>query len=371
MNTNVADPLALLEGYLTQDPQNDALRAEAFETALRLGRRDRAELHLQAGLRGGGDLSGWRLREAHWLMALGDWPAAEKVLEGLLATAGSPPELELAVRCDLGLVALRTGRAEQGLERLRTFVEEAGGVAPGPAQALWLRLKHHAERVDEAIAEARRWDDAGGLEPEAAGVASLIALDGEDLASCDAWSKKALVVLPRQMEALVSQGSLALARQSADDAKAWLGRALQVNPGDGRAWSAMAFAEMLAGRVEQARAAFGRALSTMPEHIGTWHGLGWAALFQNDLAAARSAFQQALDFDRNFGESHGGMAVVLARLGERAAAEAAIELALRLDRNGLSAHYARAVLDGKADDAQALQRLAMRLLSARRAAASG
>jgi Tfp pilus assembly protein PilF len=104
----------------------------------------------------------------------------------------------------------------------------------------------------------------------------------------------------------------------------------------------------------------------MPDHIGTWHGLGWTALFLHDLAGAQAAFQHALELDRNFGESHGGMAVVLARTGQRAAAEEAVEIALRLDRHGMAAHYARAVLDGQADDSAQLQRLAARLLKARR-----
>jgi len=368
MNTTT-DPLALLEDYLEQDPRNDALRAEAFETALRIGRWQRAQVHLEAGLAASATALPWRLRQAHLLMAMHDWPASEQLLEELLASPDISSSLDLACRCDLALIALRTGRPDHGLERLAPC---ANGDEPAhPAvQALWLRLKHHADLVDEMLTDARGWEQAGQLDPEAAGVASLAALDAEDLAACDAWSRKALGSNPRQLEALVSQGSLALARQAANDATGWLDRALAVHPQDGRALTAMGFARMLAGQLNSARTAFEKALAAMPEHIGTWHGLGWTALFDNDLPSARAAFQKALDLDRNFGESHGGMAVVLARSGEREAAEAAIAVALRLDRLGLSAHYAQAVLDGQANDAQALQRLAMRLLSARRTATS-
>jgi tetratricopeptide (TPR) repeat protein len=366
MSTTASDPLALLEGYLAQDPHNDGLRAEAFETALRSARTERAEAHLAAGLREGRDPAGWRLRQAHWLMARHDWAEAQAVLQALLAEAGSPLGLQHAVRCDLGLIALRIGQPEQGLEWLRPCLADEKEVPDAAVQVLCLRLKHHAEALDEMVADARRWDAAGALDAQAAGVASLGALDAEDLAACDAWSHQALAAHSRQLEALVSQGSLALARQSANDAKAWLERALQVHPADGRAWSAMAFAEMLAGELHAARAAFERALAAMPDHIGTWHGLGWTALFLHDLAGAQAAFQHALELDRNFGESHGGMAVVLARTGQRAAAEEAVEIALRLDRHGMAAHYARAVLDGQADDSAQLQRLAARLLKARR-----
>jgi Tfp pilus assembly protein PilF len=365
MNTNT-DALGLLEGYLAQDPRNEGLRAEAFETALRVGRWERAQAHLEAGLADSADALPWRLRQAHLLMARHDWQPAERLLDELLVSADVPAPLDLACRCDLALIALRTGRPGDGLARL---APHATGDEPAQpvVQALWLRLKHHAELVDEVLTDARRWEQAARLDPEAAGVASLAALDAAELASCDAWSRQALVANPHQLEALVSQGSLALARQAADDAMGWLDRALGVHPHDGRAWSAMGFARMLAGNLPAARDAFEKAVAAMPEHIGTWHGLGWVALFENDLAGARAVFQKALDLDRNFGESHGGMAVVLARSGQREAAEAAIAVALRLDRLGLSAHYARAVLDGQADDAQVLQQLATRLLSARKA----
>lgn len=366
------DPLAQLEGFLAQDPGNNDLRAEAFDTALRLGRRDRAEAHLAVGLANGVDTLAWQLRQAHWWMAQHDWAAASEVLAALLSIPGAPAGLDAAVRHDLALVSLRTGHADDGLAALAPLMHSDMGsnlgtdAPPAPAlQALWLRLKHHTDQLDDLLACAKRWASAHGLGAEAAGVASLAALDAGELALSDAWSREALGQLPRQMEALVSQGSLALARQSAADAKGWLTPALQLNPQDGRAWSAWAFAQMLAGELADARTSFDTALRHMPEHIGTWHGLGWVNLFLGDLAGAQSAFSQALALDRNFAESHGGLAVVLARQGQRAQAEAAIEIAMRLDRQCMSAHYAQAVLDGRADDPAELQRLATRLFTAR------
>ncbi|HEV8690642.1 MAG TPA: tetratricopeptide repeat protein [Ideonella sp.] len=360
------DPLAQLEGFLAQDPTNDGLRAEAFAAALRLGRRERADAHLRAGLASGSDALGWRLRQAHWLMAQHDWPAAQASLSALLQAQDAPSALINAVRQDLALVALRSGRVDEGLACLAPLVDAAGLALDPNAQALYLRLLHHAGRLDELLLAAQRWADTGRLGADATGVASLAALDAGQLGLCQAWAQAALAQLPQQMEALVASASLALGRQAAADAKALLRVALQVNPQDGRAWSAWAFAEMLAGELAAARSSFERALQFMPEHIGTWHGLGWAALFLGDLDAAQSAFQQALALDRNFAESHGGLAVVHARRGDRAAADAATEIALRLDRHCMSAHYARAVLEGRADDAAELQRLASQLLIARR-----
>lgn len=366
--SHIPAALAQLEGFLAQDPDNDGLRAEAFQTALRLGERDRAQDHLRVGLSSGVNPLAWRLHQAHWLMAAHDWEAARKELSSLEVEAGAPAELVACAIQDQAQIALRQRDAEHGLSLLARVMPNPLTEAPvDPAmQVLWLRLMHHANKLDEAMAAARKWAQARALSVDAAGVASLMALDAEDAVLSRAWADAALAQQPRQMEALVARASIALAEQAPQKSKDLLTVALQLNPDDGRALSTWAFAEMLAGELSQARQTFSRALHNMPEHIGTWHGLGWAALMQDDLPAARAAFDQSLALDRNFAESHGGLASVLARSGDRGGAQAAIEIALRLDRTCLSAHYARAVLDGTANDAQALQKLALRLMAARR-----
>lgn len=367
MNSATPDPLIQLEGFLQHDPGNNGLRVAAFEEAQRQGRYDRAAAHLDAALAGGAEPLAWSLRRAHWLMATQQWSDAASWLEGLVeaARAEALPELESAANIDLAMIALRLGRASEGLQRLQPLVS-AGNAAPSPVvQALWLRLRHHAGQLPECIADARRWADAAALCPEAAGVASLAALDASELALCDGWSRQALQHHPAQLEALVSQGSLALARTNAEDAKGWIQRALDMRPDDGRALSAMGFAQLLETDAATAARTFEHALVAMPGHIGTWHGLGWARLFTGDLAGARAAFDEALGRDRNFAESHGAVAVILAREGRRDAAEKAVDIALRLDRDCMSAHYARAILDGQADNAAALSQLAAALLQRR------
>lgn len=366
-STEPTESLLRLEGYLRQDPANNRLRAQAFEATLRAGQLERAAAHLEAGLASGTEPLGWALHRAHWLMAKHNWQAAFDALTTLLQTTDTPQGLADTVRHDLALTCLYSGRIDDGLECLAPLVPPAGPAPAEHLQLVWLRLMHLANRLDEALAAAKRWADAQGLAPDVQGVASLVALDANELALCDEWSRAVLAHRPGQLEALVSRGSLDLAGQDLSGAKRCLAQALQANPNDGRTWSAWAFAQMLAGEWVDARASFDRALQLMPQHVGTWHGLGWLALLQGDLQTARSAFAQSLAMDRNFAESHGGMAAVLARAGEREAAEAAIELAMRLDRHALSAHYARAVLDGEAGDAHKLQQLAARLLSARRA----
>ena len=207
---NTTDPLAQLEGFLAQDPGNDGLRVEAFATALRLGRRDRANAHLQAGLASGSDALAWHLRQAHWLMAGHDWPAAEGVLTALLGEHDAPGALAATARQDLALIALRTRRIEEGLKLLAPLLEAASPAPEPGVQALYLRLLHHAERLDDALAAAQGWAQAQRLGADAAGVASLAALDASQLALCQAWSQAALAQQPQQMEALVAAGSLAL-----------------------------------------------------------------------------------------------------------------------------------------------------------------
>lgn len=361
--------LELLEGYLQADPQNTALLAEAFDTALRAGAHERAGFHLRHARALQADAPSWSLREAHWLLAAHRWDEASNTLSTLVPAASPDTPLGLAVRHDLAYAALRGGRIEQGLAALRVFwppegalTDDAGPAPPAALHALWLRLMHRAGHLQAGCDWASQAAAQGRLSPEGAGVASLMALDAADFNACERWSARALAQGARCTEALVAQGTLALARRDPAAARAHLMQALQSLPDDGRSWSALGLCELLDGRPDAAREAFARAVASMPDHIGTWHGMAWAALLRRDLPAARQAFEAALALDRNFGETHGGLAVVLALCGERPAAQAAIDRALRLDPAGLSARYAQAVLNGEAADPPALRRLARRLL---------
>jgi len=362
-----------LENYLREDPQNAALLADAFDTALQSGALDRAEFHLRHAMALGHDGPDWGLREAHLMLAQHRWDDARASLAKLRDECESEPLLAAAVAHDLAYVELRTGNAEAGLTALRPLVEGVSSTEPlAPSlQALWLRLLHREQRLADACRWAGERFAANQLAPDAAGVASLAALDAGDFLTCQRWADFALGNGGLCTEAFVARGSTALAQRDSARARTLTLRALEQNGEDGRTWSALGFCEMLDGQLAAARVAFDRAVVTMPDHIGTWHGMGWAALMANDLPAARRAFESALALDRNFGESHGGMAVVLAMAGEREAAQKAIERALRLDPGSLSPRYARAALDGDARDLGALQRLAHKVLGARPAPFGG
>ena len=372
-NTPLLQRLDRLEAYLLEDPQNQALLADAFDTALQAGALERAEFHLRHAVALGHGGSAWTLREAHWLLAQHRWEPARAVLLRLQGAASIDPALAIAVAHDLGYLALRTGNVQTGIAALQSPAGAQPADAPlAPAlQALWLRLLHRAQQLPEAADWAQaRWA-AGQLAAEAAGVASLVALDLSDYAASLRLADYALQHDGICVEALVARGSTALAQRDSRLARQLLQQALASNADDGRTWSALGYCELLEQDLGAARTAFDKAVLSMPGHIGTWHGMGWASLMAQDHAGARLAFDRALALDRNFAESHGGMAVVLALSGEREAASQAIERARRLDQNSLSQRYAQAVLDGEARDIQALRRLAQRLLGGRQAPFGG
>jgi Tfp pilus assembly protein PilF len=242
--------------------------------------------------------------------------------------------------------------------------------APVASQVLWLRALHRQGDLDSAHKWALAAEGLAALGPSAAGVASLVAFDLSDYASAMRWSNVALAQGP-QMEALVTRASLALGERDPGKALALAGSALELNPKDGRAWSVKAFALLLAMDLPAAKQSFDQAVAAMPGHIGTWHGLAWTQLLSRDIDGAQTSFETALALDRTFGESHGGLAVVLVIKQQAQAAKGHIDRALRLDKTSLSARYAQALLGGEVRDAQAMQRLAQRLLGGRPAPLGG
>lgn len=360
MSTSLPPALAQLDGFVAADPANNSLLTHAFDTALGLGHWDAAQRYLRGGLAQPADPMAWRLRAAHLLMAQHDWLAAKTALDALRSTPEAPNELLQCIDQDAALIAMHERVPEQAVQVLMPWVE--AGPVPMPAlQALWLRALHRTAQLDVAIQSVQAWRLDGVLAPEAAGVAALIALDANDLATSRQLADDALQALPRQTEALLVRGSIALGEQNPQAAEAALLAALHNSPNDGRTLSALAFTDMLKGELAQAIQRFHQALGAMPEHVGTWLGLGWASLLAGDLDAADRAFTHAVQLDHNFAESQGAAAVIKARRGDLEAAKRGIEVALRLDAQCLSAHYARAILEGKDQDGAYLRRVVARV----------
>lgn len=368
--------LERLEGFLRQDPTNSHLLIDAFETALACAEWERARFHLKHGESLGADPLAWRLREGDFWLAQQRYDEAQRVLEALVPTPNPPAGFADVLLHNLAYIDLRQGQRAACVARLAPVLEgstrEGEASAPSAAtralQQLWLRALHLQGELDRAMAWTQAAEKSGRVDPQAAGVASLVAIDAGDFTSAQRWLNASLQdggPADHPVEALVAQATILLAARDANRARQFASLALQRHPHDGRAWSTRGFAALLAGDPKTALDAFGRALSVMGQHIGTWHGLAWTQILAGDLPAARASFESALALDRNFAESHGGLAVVLAMQQQRQDAEAHAETALRLDRNNLSGRYARALLGGEVRSAEDVQRLARRLFGGR------
>ena len=355
--------LELLERYLREDPSNGALLADACDEAIAGGAHDRALAHLQAAAALGLQTPAWRVRRAHLHMARHEWAPAREVLETLLAEQGAQP----ALAHDLAYVHFRAGDREACCRILQPWVTADGmdridDATRAALQSLWLRALHHLRRLDEAREWVAGQRARTALTPQAAGVASLVAVDADDFAQASTLSQQALDAGVAGTEALVARACIAIAQGENGLAQALLHRALELQPEDGRTLSTLGMASLQAQDLASARRQFARAVQALPDHIGTWHGLGWACLLLGDTAAALEAFQRALALDRNFGESHGAVGLALLASGRPAEAEHHLARAERLDARGLTAAYARSVQQGEAGDVQAVRALARRLL---------
>lgn len=380
----VRQRLGRLEGFLRADPSNGALLIDAFETALSCGEWERARFHLQHGQTLKSEPLAWQLREGDFWLAQQRYDEALGVLEALEETPVPPIGFAEVLLHNLAFIAFRRGQYADCVARLAPTLEASaeGTSQPGnlpvaatrALQQLWLRALHHDNQIDRAMTWAHAAEQRGVLDAQAAGVASLIAIDASDFGAAQRWSGFSLgndAPADHPVEALVAQASVALAARDAVRAGQLADAALQRQPGDGRAWSTRGFAALLAGDLAAAYSAFRQATSAMAAHIGTWHGLGWTQILQGDLAGARASFDTALALDRNFAESHGGLAVVLAMQSLRQEAEEHSELALRLDKSNLSGRYAQALLSGEVKDARDLQRFARRVFGGRVAPLGG
>lgn len=369
--------LQVLQRFLAQDPGNQGLLTDAFDMALAAGAWEDAAALIEQGMQDAASLPAWHFRRATLLIARQAYADARAVLETLAASEG----MHAGIVHNLAWIAFREKDYAACCAQLHPFIEQEysqTGAPPEMAslQCLWLRGMHRAGAFDDALDWAHR--HARQLTPAAAGVASLIAVDAAQFEQAQRWADHALTQPDAPQEALVARASVALWQQDARTAEYLLNAAIHNAPEDGRTLSTTAFLALQKLDLATARQRFEYAVQRLSEHIGTWHGLGWTCLLQHDLVRARVAFEAALVLDRNFAESHGALAVLLALGGQsdgqsagqsaataRAEAEAFIERALRLDRACLSARYAQAVLNGEAQDADAIRKLAERLLGGR------
>lgn len=360
--------LQRLLSYLEQDPGNDLLRQDAIAVACDVGDGATARRLLdERAARGALPALPWGFLAARTALADGDFDTALRHWDALAADDGVGTEERVLAASAAAQLRLRRGGPEAVADASRTlapFIDGAAAQSPLPdaAQAAWLRVEHHAGRLSEGLDWALAREAAGQLAPEAAGVASLIAMDANDVAACSRLTRVALAALPEQGEALVSAAALSLVDGQPEEALKLNERVTAARPSDGRAWTQLGAARLLALDLQGARVAYARATELMPGHAGSWHGLAWAQLLLGDLVEAERLLDHALEVDRNFAETHGALAVVYARTGRRTMAQDALRRARGLDAGSFAAQYAQALLDHPELQGEDVMALATRLL---------
>lgn len=353
--------LTRFQDFLKQDPDNKTLGLDIVALALAVGQYDLAQHQIDAGLRRFPDDVQWRHSQASLASARGDFFGAEAILERLIAEGNSAPALLYA----LAYAQFSQGKSQQAMAPLQHLLSSACMEIPD-ALPLLMRCLQREGQVQEALALFRAHRDDFSIQPQAWGLASLLALDLESIVEADAWSEQALSLQPRQREALIAKGTLALARQDLTSAKQYLEQCLALYPDSGRCWSALGLTHLQAQEMASAAEALEKAVHLMPSHIGTWHGLGWCHIAQKNFSLAVAAFEAALQLDHNFAESHGGLAVALISLQQSTRAQEYIAKALRLDTHCVSALLGQALLKGEGKDLATLKKLAQRLLGQRK-----
>lgn len=348
------------EANLAADPGNPHLLAMVIDLSLACGDFERAARHVEAARRAHPDDTYLRARNGDLHLARRQWAEAAAIFQDLLAR-----QADVNLAHNLAYALQGQGRHAEAWAAIEPY-RDAPELAPA-MPALMVRVLHHLGRGEEAIALVEAQLEHGQSDTGFLAAASLVCLDGGRLDLAERLGGAALARddAAAPLEALVTMGSLALARNDGAGASGIFEQVLARQPLEGRSWSGMGTASLLQRDFLGAQTQLERAVAYLPQHIGSWHLLGWSRIFNDDLGGAEQAFQRALDLDRNFGESHGGMAVVRALQGRRGDAEAAIELARRLDANGLSAAYATMVLSGQTQDAERFPILVRRLLSTR------
>lgn len=357
----MAQRLARFQDFLKEDPDNRMLGMDVFALALALGEFDLAQKQIEIGMRNAPDDPDWRYRQASLAAAKGDFFGAESVLELLVAEGNSAP----ALLYELALVQFHQGKNGKSMALLQHLVTYASQEVPA-ALPLLMRCMQKVGHTQEALKLFRAHLDDVAVAPEAWGLASLFAFDVESIVEAEVWAEQALSLWPRQREALIALGTLALGRQDVSGAKNYLEQCIALYPESGRCWSALGLTHMQAKEVTEAALALEKAVHLMPSHIGTWHGLGWCRIAQQNFTLACTAFESALELDHNFAESHGGLAVALISLQQHARAQEHVARALRLDSHCVSGLLAQALLKGEGRDIEAVRKMAQRLLGQRR-----
>ncbi|KGB98913.1 tetratricopeptide repeat protein [Burkholderia cepacia] len=334
------DRVLRLLSYLGADPTNRSLQIDLAHAAFDAGQHDLCDKMLD------------ELRSAQ------PHSAGLLNLEGLNALARNQPERALAsfraiVPTDRDpTVQYNEAYALALLERY----EEALGVLVHPALhtlpcavALCIRVLHHLQRLDDAIALGEQY---AATQPEIAAPLSVALFD----AGKPDDARKYALLAGGAVDAWAILGLLDLECGAVDSAEQKLNSALQYQPTHGRAMLGRGLIQMARRQFDAAADTLSIAARTLDSHAGTWIAAGWAFLYKEEFSTARRHFDEALALDRTFAEVHGSLAVLDYQEGLLDSARSRADTALHLDKNCASAMLALSLLqasDGNIDRSRA------------------
>jgi tetratricopeptide (TPR) repeat protein len=351
--------------FLEQDPSNVNLLGDAADLCLETNQLDRAHDLIQRGLAASSNAAQFRYRQSCLARARQDWKQAAELSQALLDEGGSDP----AIHYNAGIALAMLGRYPEAKAHLLPLAHRSDTFANLPYYLV--RTLHHLGELDEASKIAEAHMAAHADDGTMAGMLSTLCMDRDDMAGARRWSDLALQSNPDDVDALLTNGALALGDEDEVRAHGTFERVIAKQPANGRAWLGRAMANMLKFDIKMAHADFDKALVHMPTHIGTWHALAWCQILEDDLVGAKTSFDKALDLNHNFGETHGGLAVIAALQGRWEDSKRLTTVALKLDPRSFAGRFAQSLMLHHGGKTETAQELVRRMLTAQQSPGGG
>jgi tetratricopeptide (TPR) repeat protein len=342
---NPSDRLKRMLGFLERDPNNLALIGDAASTAF----DERAF-----------DIASELLARHARLRSL---PPALMNLKGLLDIAQSnyseaattfetlraQGHDDAAVKFNLAWAKAMAGAYEEAAELLDGEVLTASPRAP----ALMIRMLHHLERYDDALAKGEELAKVYPGNQALMGALATLAMDAEKPELARAYAERA----GDNPEGRAALGFLTLGEHDTDKALEMFSQVSEVQPGNPRAWVGKGLALLVSGDTAAATEALDRGAELFKDHLGSWIASGWVHFVQKDYKGARASFERAMAIDPNFSETHGGLAVLDIVAGNVDSARKRTETALRLDKMSFGGALAKSMLLERSGHGKAAQKV--------------
>jgi tetratricopeptide (TPR) repeat protein len=344
--------LAVLLGFLSSDPSNLNLIADAADAALSESQLDEAQALIDR-YRSHADLPP-SLQNIAGLVAMRQrrLDEAAATFDTLLSAGVTDP----SVRFNRAWVHALMNEHEAVLSLL-----DADAVAVTPrAAALRVQAFHHLGQLDEALAEGKALTERFPGNDALLGALSVAAMDADDYALAKQYAETA----QGGSDALTTRGLVALNDDDPAGAIDLFDRALAEHPEAPRAWLGKGLGLLSAGNADAAVSCLEKGAQIFEDHLGSWIALGWTHFVRKDMNAARAAFEEALRHDDNFAETHGALAVMDLVDNQIDSARRRADIALRLDKECFGGILARTLLlemDGKPELAAKIRDRAMNM----------